>query len=354
MSIYQVAIGTFDFKGSHGVLTGVFDSNDLSLTIDGTYNEEVNGGQLYYDQKRKVLYVCDETNGHIVKGGGGRIYAYRAKEGKLVLLNYIDTLLTKTCYCHLNHDGSYLMYANHTDRQIATKVRKKENGEFESVLISDDGGVGLISINEDGSLNKICDMVLYQGFVKDGKYRQPHCHSINSPDGKIFYTCDKGLDKIYSYKIDEEKGKIIQLAVKDMKEFTAPRYTAFHPRLPVMYENNETSNELFAFVYDKESGNLTEIDRQLLLTDPGIHMPSDLQVDHKGKYLFACTRNVNKLVSFAINEDGTLRKRRNMIPANMLCAVLVSLRMMSICLACHIKKILSSSMESKRMVILSC
>ena len=312
MSKYYMAIGTFDFKRPHGILTAVFDDSDLSFSITGSYEEGVNAGNMYYDKNRKVLYVCDETDGHLVSGaGGGTIYAFKVVDHLLKLMNHINTYMTKTCYCHMDGSGKYLLYANHTNRKPVTKVKKNDDGLFETVLVSDDGGVGMIALNEDGSLDKVKDMVLYEGYIEEGRYRQPHCHSINlSPDGKIFYACDKGLDRIYSYSIDYENGKIVPLQVTQMEKDTAPRYTAFHPILPVIYENNETSNILYAFRYDTKTGSLEKIGAYKQVEDGEGVTPSDLVSTHAGDHLYSATRNCNRLIAFRIREDGTLEKIR--------------------------------------------
>ena len=114
---------------------------------------------------------------------------------------------------------------------------------------------------------------------------------------------------IYSYKVDEENGRFIRKAETVMKANTAPRYTCFHPSLNVMYENNETSNELFAFRYDKETGILTEIDKQNIVNEPYEKMmPSDLCITPDGKYLYAAARDLNRIAAFSVNPDGTLKK----------------------------------------------
>ena len=66
--------------------------------------------------------------------------------------------------------------------------------------------------------------------------------------------------------------------------------------LPVLYENNETSPELYAFRYDPKSGALEIINAVNTYAPEENGSPSDLQIHPSGKYLYAAVRKLNKLV----------------------------------------------------------
>ena len=70
-----------------------------------------------------------------------------------------------------------------------------------------------------------------------------------------------------------------------------------------MYQNNETSNYLFAFEYDTETGLLREICRRTLVDEPYEKMmPSDIVITHNGRYLYAATRNTARFVVFRVDD----------------------------------------------------
>lgn len=301
-----LAVGTFDFKQPHGLYTGYFDYETLNITITGQYDQDINPGNLCYDRKRNVLYVCDETEGHDFKGtGGGRIYAYKVSDdGKLSLINWIDTLMTKTCYCCLDKSGDHLFYANHTGRNVVTKS-VYENGKYTKKLVGDDVGVGLISINEDGSLGEITDLCKYDDEYEDNRIRHSHCHSVTlSPDGKMFVVCDKGKDRIYTYHIENDK--IVPLHAEEADRFSAPRYSVFEKEGKALYTNNETSNYLYAFHYDSETGDLSRFASYQVLDEYNDDNASDIIITNDGKYLYNAVRKANKLIGFRINKDKTL------------------------------------------------
>ena len=65
------------------------------------------------------------------------------------------------------------------------------------------------------------------------------------------------MDKIYTFRIDAENGKLVKLnewCAKDVACF--PRYGAFHPERPVFYANNENKATMNCFHYDEETGKL--------------------------------------------------------------------------------------------------
>lgn len=303
-----LAIGTFDFKQPHGLYVGYFDNETKSITVSDRFGLEINPGNLYYDNVRSVLYVCDETEGHYFKGtGGGRIYAYKVSDdGKLSLINWIDTLMTKTCYCCLDESGKHLFYANHTGRNVVTKSIL-ENDKYVRKLVGDDAGVGLVSINEDGSLGYITDLCKYEDEYEDNRICHSHCHSVNlSPDGKMFVVCDKGKDRIYTYHVEDDK--IIPLHIEEADRFSAPRYSAFDKEGKALYTNNETGNYIYAFHYDSESGKLERFGSYQVLDEYNDDNASDIVITNDGKYLYDAVRKANKLVGFRINDDKTLTK----------------------------------------------
>ena len=315
MSERILIIGQTNFRDTEkGITVLKFDSDNCSFAFVQRYDTDVEAGQQYYDRKRKVLYICDETNGHALKNaGGGRIYAYKVdkESGVLTKQNYLDCLMTKTSYCWLSKSGNYLLYSCHAGSGVVSKVVRGDDGSFRSSIVFEDGGIGVMKLNGDGSLDKISDVVTFDPIFRPEKLCMPHCHSIKaSPDGSIFYSCDKGLDKIYSFSLDEESGRLVRKAEKQMPLFTAPRYLAFHPTLDVLYENNETSNTLYAFRYEKNSGELTEI-CQAEQTDATECMPSDLVIDEKGEYLYSGLRKVNQIAVFKIHKDGSFTKIQN-------------------------------------------
>lgn len=300
-------VGSWNFKESEkGFNVFDYDIQTGELSDKKHYDSTVGAGQQYFDKKRNVLYIVNECMGKPgALGGGGflRAYAVDPETGMLSFMNEKCVLMTKPAYFWLDKSGDYGVVAAHTGRSCVTKIVRDDKNNFKSKVIFEDVGIALIRIKEDGSLGEISDIVLYDGLTPNQLQVHSHPHSImGSPSGEIYFACDKGLDMIYSYKIDRKKGKIIPLEEKKMAYATAPRYSVFHPRLKVLYENNETSNELFTFNFDENTGRLETLVVSPLCkeTDEKIR-PSDLEISKDGQFLYAAVRGVNKIVVFSLD-----------------------------------------------------
>lgn len=301
MAMDLAIVGTWNFRDpDKGVAVFKYDRETGHMEQLDRIDRWVSAGQQCFDPAKKVLYVVDECDGKAgTRGGGGFARAYRVDEeaGTLTFLNEIGVLMTKPAYICLDNTGEYALVACHTGGNPVTKVARDAKGDWFSHVVYDDAGIVLLHLNSDGSFDRVCDVVLHDGWAAEIKTAHAHLHSIvASPDGTLFYACDKGLDRVYAYKIHHESGKLLRMAEKAMPPRTAPRYSVFHPTLPVLYENNETSPEVYAFRYDANTGALETINVVNTYDPKEKGSPSDLQIHPSGKYLYAAVRTLNKLV----------------------------------------------------------
>lgn len=276
MKKLYLTVGTWDFKSESDKGINLFecDEENGSLHFLKNYDPHVSAGSQAYDVKRNILYVGNECENHRnEKGGGGFVRAYHFNEntGELEFLNEKNVLMSKPAYIWLDPSLKYLMIACHSSRNAVTKVTYDSNGKPMASVLYDDAGIVLLSLYPDGSLGDICDVALHQGLTKAKGQVHSHPHSVKgSPDGSIYYACDKGLDRIFSYSIDRKTNRLIHLVETSMQFESAPRYSVFHPTLHVWYENNETNPDLYAFKYDPETGAIHKISqiRQYVMTQP--------------------------------------------------------------------------------------
>ena len=309
-----VSVGTWGRNtGENGITLFVYDEKNGDLEKLQTYDQYVSAGAQFYDAERRILYVCDECEGKPGDTGGGgfiRAYAFDPEKEELRLINERCTLMGKPAYVWMTPEGDYLLVANHTSRNAVTKVTHDSQGNLVSCVVYDDAGVTLIHLNDNGSLDKVSDVSIHQGLTKARNQLHSHPHSVvGSPDGSVYYVCDKGLDKVYSYAVDHDGGKLIPLAITPMNFESAPRYSTFHPRLPVWYMNNETDSSLIAFEYDSRTGALREISRVYLYDAGEEGNQSDLVIDREGRAIYASIRGINKICVLDVQNDGSLSLR---------------------------------------------
>ncbi len=300
---YYAVVGRWNFApGDKGIAVYSYDPETAAMELLGEYDPQVTGGQQYFDDKRKVLYIVDECEGKPGShGGGGFIRAYKIDPdtGALHFMNEQCVLMTKPSYFWLDKSGDYAMVSAHTGRQGVTKIVRGADGKLSSTVVFEDVGVALMRINADGSLGEVCDVALYNGLTPLKRQVHSHPHSVMAdPNCEVYYACDKGLDMVYSYKIDKERGRIIRLAETVMDFASAPRYVCFHPTLPVMYENNETSDTVYAMNYCRESGRLETVNKLRMNEGEDTGMASDIVITHDGAYVYVGQRGVDLLTAF--------------------------------------------------------
>lgn len=169
------------------------------------------------------------------------------------------------------------------------------------------GSVALLPLAGDGTLGKLRDLVEVPGTPGPHRTEQPHArphHIPFDPEGRFLIVPDKGLDRIFTFRLDAEKGKLIlqENAVKT-RETAGPRHIAFHPQRPFAYVINELDSTLTIYRYDAGSGALHPL--QILSTLPGDYTgdsrASEIAVDKAGRFVYASNRGHDSIVVFAID-----------------------------------------------------
>ena len=209
-----------------------------------------------------------------------------------------------------------------------TRIVRGADGEFHNKVLFDDTGLVLFNINADGSIGGVADVAVTRG--SEGKSEHAsrkvdpvsghiqlvrvlsRLHSVvASPDGELMVVCDKGMDKVYTYKVDREAGRLEHKFTWEAPEIACfPRYSAFHPDKPLVYVDNENSASVNTFRYDSATGALERLQfTYLLREDPGLidGKPAgcqDIQMHPNGRMLYCSISGMNMIVACALDADG--------------------------------------------------
>lgn len=272
-----------------------------------------------FDERRSLLYAVEEEEnlpGVRGGGGGGRVFVFKVNPdtGTLTKVCCKETWCSSPAYLTLDATGEFLMVANHGSKAVVTKVGQDPFGNYYPIVEHDDSTVELFSVNEDGTIDRLLDVVKHVGSGPEKRQVIAHPHStVMSPSGKLFAVCDKGNDTVRMYKIDREKGKLIlPKHIYKHKEATLPRYCVFHPEKPWFYHNNENTTDFNAFTYD-EDGFLSELctcdtmpdDQQM---KEKVLEQQDLSMDREGRYIYDIVRGPNVVAVLEVNqEDGSVK-----------------------------------------------
>jgi 6-phosphogluconolactonase (cycloisomerase 2 family) len=339
-------VGNWSFQPNpqkgKGISVFQFFPENGDLKLLETVRPDVAAGQLHLDGKRKILYAVDERGerrGEI--GGGGYVMAFRIDPvtGKLTFIAERESLAPEPSYLCLDKSGKYLVACHCSDPFHVTKIVRRPDGTYGNEVHFDDTALVMFRIGEDGSLGDICDVAITEGTGGKSPRAKVNVDPVSghiqlvqvlsrqhsvvaSPSGEMLAVCDKGMDRIYTYRIDRANGKLIHLDTWIAEEVACfPRYAAFHPVLPVYYANNENYAGMNSFHYDEQSGKLTLLKKLFLLPqDPGLVEgkpvgAQDILVHPNGKVLYITLCGLNLIVVCELDAAG-LPTEKQLIDSN--------------------------------------
>jgi 6-phosphogluconolactonase len=170
------------------------------------------------------------------------------------------------------------------------------------------GSVGVVRIENDGSLGPRTDAQSLQGKPGPNRAEQASSHpheAVFDPSGRVIAVPDKGLDRIFVFRLDTTNGKLVpnDPAFVETREGAGPRHIAFHPNLPLAYVINELGSNVATYRFDSERGTLEPI--QILPSTPpsytGHNTGAEIAVAPSGRFVYASNRGHNSIAIFAVD-----------------------------------------------------
>ncbi len=250
--------------GAPGMALLDFDADSGALSLRGTQFPDLSCNCTVFDAENSILYITNELheNPDYPKGGGGLVWAFRydRESGVFTALSRAESCCPCPAYLSLDKTKRYLVCANHSSFNAATRAVKGEDGFWHTEVVYDDAFVGLFRLEKDGAIGPLVDVKKHTAYPVEGRGLHAHPHTaLMSPDGRFFACCDKGDSHIYFYTIDYEREEL-RLCGEPYRdnEGASPRYCAFHPTEKLFFVNHERDMRVTAFRYD-ENGALTKL-----------------------------------------------------------------------------------------------
>jgi len=248
------------------------------------------------------LYSANETD-RVGEPAVGTVssFAIDRTSGQLELLNTVPSGGAGPTYVAIHPSGRFLLVANYFG-----------------------GSVAVLPIAKDGSLGQATDVKVDAGQIgptaatnaPEGSFAisghdRTHAHQIlPDPTGKFVLHVDLGLDKIFVWKFDDQKGMLIanDHPFVSLPPGDGPRHVHFHPNGRWFYSIQEEGSTVALFDYDPSNGRLTH--RQTLSTLPpgfkGSNFCSEILVSDDGRYVYVGNRLHDSIGIFSIGQDGEL------------------------------------------------
>jgi len=305
--------------GQPGLSLYTFDPETGAMEFVRQLNDKLSLGCSMVDQKRKLIYLCNECDIFPeVPYNTGRVYCFAIDPatGDLTLKNRKETLCPFTSYLNTDPEGKYLVVSNHSMNNFATTVETDENGKPYPLLHHHDSLMNLFRLEEDGSIGDMLDIAKHRAseqlrFSLLGKPVIPHPHSVmRSPSGKLYACCDKGDGHLYLYAIENDKLKLLSRTLTDTPT-SEPRHCAFHPALPYLFVNHEhTSGDkitLTTFRYG-EDGKMEKV--AAFHADVTGYEPKEphrqqqgMRLSPDGRFLYTQVHGYDLLLTLAVDEE---------------------------------------------------
>jgi len=268
------------------------------------FPNNANPACLAFDPSRTHLYSANEVSGFQgTTFGSVSAYAIDRATGRLTLLNAVSSEgAGGPAHLSVHPSGKFVLAANYKGGTVAV-LPIRSHGEL---------GPATDVIENKGTVGPDHGTNAPKGSFAISGHDHPHAHMIQSdPAGRFVFSPDLGLDRIFIWKFDADRGKLTpnDPAFVALPPGDGPRHFTFHPNGRWFYSIQEEASTLVTYDYDSNHGRLTP--KQTISTLPkdfvGTNYTSSLMTSTDGRVLYAANRLHDSIAWLTIDpNDGTL------------------------------------------------
>lgn len=280
-------IGTYTSVegGGKGIGLATYDPTSGSITGTGTLTGVADPSYLALHPDGRTLYAVDERD-------DGAVTAVRLADR--TILGARSTGGAGPCHLSVHPSGNWLLSANYAS-----------------------GSVAVHPIDASGALGERTDVVKHSTPAPGPGQQGPHAHQfITAPDGGHVLAVDLGTDTVYTYRLDERRGTLTEVAQAHTRQGAGPRHLTFHPGGRYAYLANEVDDTVTVCTYDSATGGLTIGDPQPTGSGAGTNYPAQILVTANGSYAYLANRGHNSLARYAIEADGARLRLLDTVPVS--------------------------------------
>ena len=247
--------------------------------------ETVNPSFLTLDRTQRFLYSVHADLDEV------SAYAIDKQDGRITVLNRQSCGGKNPVHLSIDPTGRWIITANYSA-----------------------GSVGVVPIEEDGTLGPRSDLVTLPGEPGPDRKQQTSSHphdAVFDPSGRFIAVPDKGLDRVFVFRLDAASGKLTpnDPPFVATRAGAGPRHIAFHPKVPLAYVINELGSSVTTYRFDPQRGGLQPI--QIVPSIPasytGNNTGAEIAVAPSGQVVYASNRGHDSIAILAVDRrDGTL------------------------------------------------
>ncbi|MFF2010973.1 lactonase family protein [Streptomyces sp. NPDC058195] len=284
----RLLLGTYTSEqgGGAGIGTASYDPATAALTVGPVITGVANPSYLALHPSGTTVYAVDE------QAAGAVTAVALAPDGAHRVLGTRSTGGAGPTHLSVHPTGHWLLSANYTS-----------------------GSVAVHPIADDGSLGERTGLVAHTTPPPGPGQSGPHAHQIlTSPDGGHVLAVDLGNDTVYTYRLDEERGRLDQVGYAALRPGAGPRHLTFHPSGRFAYLACELDNTAVVCRYDPATGTLTPGDPQSTGTGTRTSYPAQFLVTGDGRFAYLANRGHNSLTRYAVERDGAALRLLGTVP----------------------------------------
>src|SRR5262245_28474151 len=280
-------VGSFTRKdGGHGDGLSTYarrGTSDPWKLVD-VFKELADPSFLITDRQKRFVYSSH--------GDGTHATAFRIDRasGRLTVINRQPTGGINGAHLSIDSSGHFLAVANYAS-----------------------GTLALLRVNDDGSLAPVCDTETMKGTPGPHKTQQESSHPHHCPfdrTGRFIVVPDKGLDKVFLYRLDTANGTLVPGNPADVvsRSGAAPRHVDFHPAKPFAYVINELDSTIAVYQFDPEKGVLKPLQVHTTLPSSytGNNTCAEIAVSASGRFVYGSNRGHHSIAIFSVDQTTGL------------------------------------------------
>lgn len=227
------------------------------------------------------------------------------------------------------HPGGRFLYASlRSTGQLASLSIDPEDGSLTLINVIDAGAdPAFVAVDRTGRW-------LFSAYYRAGKvsvhrlsprgeiYPWP-THSVATDrnahaalverSNSILLVPHTGPNAIFQFRFREQSGLLSPCSppVLKTKPGSGPRHVAFHPRLDLVYADNEQGSSVTRFKLDRETGTLSALETVSSLPDglTGRNTCARMEISPDGTLLFVSNRGHDSIAAIGLAEDGSMQFR---------------------------------------------
>jgi 6-phosphogluconolactonase (cycloisomerase 2 family) len=279
------------------------DRNSGAMTPAGIHEMGSSPSCLAVNAEGTRLYSANETD-RVGDDKEGTVSAFSINRanGELKLLHTVRSGGAGPTFVSLHPRGQFLLVANYFGGSIAVLPILADGRLGDATDIERPSG----KIGPDRATNAPPGSFAFSG------HDRTHAHMIQAdPSGRFVLHADLGLDNIFVWNFDQEKGTLApgKTPAVSLPPGDGPRHFYFHPNGRWLYSIQEEGSTVVLFDYDGNDGRLAS--RQTISTLPpgfaGSNFCSEILVSSDGRFVYAGNRLYDSIATFSVGPKGDLK-----------------------------------------------